>query len=148
MNGLYLKNFDPSKIRNSQSVQDEMKRLQTTKLQYTMQPLDKLSSEKWIKICHINVRSLLPHLHDLIASQQVMTCDVISVSETWLKQSIPNKAVHIPGFNFYRRDRYECYKNHNCKDNCQMCNSKGGVGIYMRKEVQAQYTTTSIVQVE
>ena len=102
-----------------------------------MQPLDKLSSEKWIKICHINVRSLLPHLHDLIASQQVMTCDVISVSETWLKQSIPNKAVHIPGFNFYRRDRYECYKNHNCKDNCQMCNSKGGVGIYMRKEVQA-----------
>ena len=59
-------------------------------------------------IVHLNIRSLLaPHkLNDLIDFVTVMhDFDIVTLSETYLDNTIPNEKINIPGYDVYRNDR-------------------------------------------
>lgn len=61
---------------------------------------------------HLNIRSLLPKVAELTAYVHTANPDILVISESWLKKSIFNSAVSIPGYNIFCQDRI----------------SKGGVG--------------------
>ena len=58
-----------------------------------------------LKVCHLNVRSLLPKIDKLRLFISKNPFDVIAVSETWLKPSTPNNKIDIPYYSIYRNDR-------------------------------------------
>ncbi len=73
-----------------------------------------------LRISHLNVRSLTSEVSlgllpsdqkfiklDEIYKQQILDCksDVISISETWLDDSIPDSEISLNSFTLFRRDR-------------------------------------------
>ena len=76
--------------------------------------------KRGIHFIHVNARSLLPHKHDirLLANQTHAAC--ISISETWLDNSIFDTELHIPNYNLFRRDRNR---------------QGGGVCLYIRSDL-------------
>lgn len=60
---------------------------------------------KGFKICHLNVRSLLPKFdlfnHEFLEDD----LDVIGVSETWLHEIVNDNLISNPGYNLVRNDR-------------------------------------------
>ena len=137
LQGLHLQSFDALKIKTSEKVQKEMERLKINmSFQQKPEPLA-LSHANWTKICHINARGLLQHKEDLLTYENLTSCDIICISETWLSSRIPSQLVDIPHFKFIRRDRQDSFKMHNCSEKCSKCNDKGGVGIYIRNSIQS-----------
>ncbi|KAL1447518.1 hypothetical protein WDU94_010887 [Cyamophila willieti] len=70
------------------------------------------------RVAHINAQSLTSHHAYLLATFGNRNFHAILVSETWLKSSLPDVLVSIPGYNFVRNDR--------------SYSGGGGVGIYLR----------------
>ena len=60
-----------------------------------------------IKISHLNVRSLKNRQHFLLVKDIILKYkyDVFTVSETWLKDVVPDLELEIPGYNLFRLDR-------------------------------------------
>lgn len=80
-----------------------------------------------LKLAHLNVRSLVPHFLDIrkiVLDGQYHIC---TVSETWLCDSIPDSAVSIVNYTFFRRDRQ---------------GRGGGVGIYVRNDLKCHTLDT------
>ena len=63
-----------------------------------------LACEKGIKIVHINARSLFHKIEDIFTTFQ--SCDVIVITETWLKCSRPTSSLSVDGYSIIRQDRY------------------------------------------
>lgn len=67
--------------------------------------LDSIKRSKGLKIIHVNIRSLLPKFtlfkYDFLDDK----FDIVMVSETWLKQGIPNNLICVYGYNNVRKDR-------------------------------------------
>ena len=71
--------------------------------------------KKSIDICHINARSLRTYYNEKcsyikyeeIESHAIhsMKSDIVCISETWMDNSIPDIAVHIPDYDIHRNDR-------------------------------------------
>lgn len=72
----------------------------------------------FVRVAHVNVRSLLPKLNDLALFISINKIDVVAISETWLNDSIRSDNVHIDNYNFFRRDRV---------------GRGGGVGLYVHR---------------
>ena len=72
LQGLFIKNFNPASIKVSSSVVTEMEPLTSNKLLSTspVPQLAMLPSVNWIKIGHLNVRSYLAKLEDIVNSLQ------------------------------------------------------------------------------
>ena len=82
-----------------------------------------------LSVCHINTNSLYVRTDqnptykiDEIYSTFCIDnkCHVICISETWLNGTIPDCNIELPGYNLFRRDRYDGY---------------GGVAIYVSKTI-------------
>ena len=58
-----------------------------------------------------NVRSLLPKVDELDVIALLNSAHVISVTETWLTNALPDRAVNIPNFILMRKDRSHCSKS-------------------------------------
>ena len=58
-----------------------------------------------------NVRSLLPKVDELDTIAQLNSAQVISITETWLTNAIPDRAVNVPNFILMRKDRSHCNKS-------------------------------------
>ena len=58
-----------------------------------------------LKIAHLNVRSLMPKLESLKILLENKPFDVFTVSGTWLKTSILDNEIHLPGYSCVRSDR-------------------------------------------
>ncbi|XP_044757725.1 uncharacterized protein LOC123315888 [Coccinella septempunctata] len=71
---------------------------------------------KGMKLCHLNVRSLMDHFDDFRAL--INDFEVVGVSETWLEEVVDTRFISIGGFTFYRSDRRRGRRG-------------GGVGIYV-----------------
>ena len=71
-----------------------------------MEDPNDILTPKGLNMVHINIRSILNKLNQLVTLFHGF--DVIVVSETWLHLSIPDASIAIPGYNLYRQDR-----NHN-----------------------------------
>lgn len=58
-----------------------------------------------LKISHINIRSIVNKMDSLKLLLKDKPFDIITISETWLKPSIPDCEVTIPGYSCVRQDR-------------------------------------------
>ena len=61
--------------------------------------------KRGLHLLHVNVRSLLPKLHEIrmIASQTNAAC--IGITESWLDNSVFDSELSIPNYTIVRRDR-------------------------------------------
>ena len=58
-----------------------------------------------------NVRSLLPKVDELDTIAQLNSAQVISITETWLTNAIPDRAVNVSNFILMRKGRSHCNKS-------------------------------------
>lgn len=74
---------------------------------------------------HLNVRSLVPKMDMIKIWANTTKTDIIIVSETWLKKSVPDKLILIEGYKVYRSDRI---------------GKGGGVAIYIKSKFTSSVT--------
>ena len=67
--------------------------------------VENFTRSRGLKIAHLNVRSLMPKLDSLKILFENKPFDVFTVSETWLKPSILDNEIHLPGYSCVRSDR-------------------------------------------
>ena len=58
-----------------------------------------------LKVCHLNMRSLLPKIDSLRLFVSKNPFDVIALSETWLKHLTTDAEIDIPNYSITRNDR-------------------------------------------
>ena len=58
-----------------------------------------------MKIAHLNCRSLLPSLNSIKQLLETYDFDIMTLSETWLKNIVYDKFLTIPGYTFFRKNR-------------------------------------------
>jgi len=79
---------------------------------------------------HINAQSLLKHFVEFeILFNSIANIHAVAVSETWTKPSIKNDLLRLHNFKFYRNDR--------------VSKGAGGVGIYLRNDLNAKILAQS-----
>ena len=64
--------------------------------------------QKGLHFIHLNARSLLPKISELRSLAAEAHAAVISVSESWLDDSVPDEEVKIEGYSILRQDRSRC----------------------------------------
>ena len=109
LQGLFIKNFNPSSIKVSTAVVAEMERL-TSDILLPPQPVPQvmaLTSTEWIKIEHLNVRSYRAKLEDVAEDKCIAHADVMCFTETHLKShhNVGNLTLNGESSIFYRYDR-------------------------------------------
>ena len=76
----------------------------------------KLSTVKGLRICHLNVRSLVNKIGEIRVFCETHLPHVLSLNETWLDSSVNDSEVQLHGYSLVRRDKTR---------------RKGGVLIYV-----------------
>ena len=65
-----------------------------------------IHAKNHLKICHLNIRSLMRNIEELRHIIDVSDpVHVIAVSETWLRPAVPSTLVELSGYTFIRNDR-------------------------------------------
>lgn len=82
--------------------------------------MNKMQLNKYLKIGHLNVRSLFTGFQNFVDLVIDSKFDIMCVSETWLNQDISADIVHIPNFKFLHKAR---------------SSRGGGVGLYIRNDL-------------
>ena len=82
---------------------------------------DSIKSLKGLRICHLNIRSIVNKMDELRMFCENHAPHVISINETWLDHTISDGEVHIEGYSLLRRDKVR---------------NKGGVLVYIDKSVE------------
>nr|CAH7761800.1 unnamed protein product [Callosobruchus chinensis] len=85
-------------------------------------------SNKFLSICHLNVRSLLSDF-DGFAQLINNKFDIAAITETWLNSDIDDSTVSIEGYQLFRNDRGS---------------RGGGVAIYYRSHLRCTKVETNI----
>jgi hypothetical protein len=63
-------------------------------------------SKRGLKVSHLNVRSLLPKIDSVrMFISKINPFDVFTLSETWLKPTVPDAEINIPNYLITRQDR-------------------------------------------
>lgn len=70
---------------------------------------------------HVNARSILPKLDQLKVWVESSNPDVLVITETWLRNSIPYPDLYLSGYNLFRQDR---------------SSKGGGVAIFTKEYLQ------------
>ena len=88
----------------------------------------------FLKVAHLNIRSLLPKI-DILRSSFVQAPTsqaktLFTVSETWLKNDVPDSAIEIDGYTFFRKDRLTSTNG-------------GGVAAYIPSQLKATHHITT-----
>nr|CAI5864413.1 unnamed protein product [Callosobruchus analis] len=91
-----------------------------------------MDENRIIKVCHLNVRSLIGHFADFLDLIQSSSYDIVAISETWLNGNVDGPAVQINNYNFVRRDRNDGSRG-------------GGVGIYIKNYIKYKFLIKVIV---
>ena len=82
---LFLRPFDPKKIYCSSEAKEEVMKLRRRAI--NLQETTWEREEKGlVKICTLNVRSLLQHQQDLEMEACIMNSQILAMQETWLKK--------------------------------------------------------------
>jgi hypothetical protein len=58
-----------------------------------------------LRVAHVNTQSLLCHIDEFRDVFGGKDCDVILVSESWLKPNVSNRLVELDGYVLFRNDR-------------------------------------------
>jgi hypothetical protein len=110
LEGLFIKQFNPAKIKTSTLVKDEMFRLLEHNFiqQPPLPPFAKLPSQEWLTFGYINIRSYIEHLPDLKKCAYIQYADILCFAETFLTKNISiNDSTFVidPWINVIRKDR-------------------------------------------
>ena len=85
-------------------------------------PIEEFLGMKGLKLVHLNARSLYNKLVEI--KESFHSCDIIIITETWLKKLVPSSAIGIEGYNVIRQDRH-----------CHESKKGGGICIYLRTDI-------------
>ena len=82
-----------------------------------------------LQICHINLRSIVNKFDQIKSFLSNSNVHVLSVSETWLDDSLNSSNFQIPGYSLYRYDRkYRINEN-------AIYKRAGGLALYIRNDI-------------
>ena len=90
----------------------------------TLRNLLSTNSNKFT-VAHLNIRSLVAHLSDIIGLLASHCFDVLALSETWLSDAIPSSALTISNYSLFRSDRKSSLKQRG-----------GGVAVYVKSDIR------------
>ena len=105
LDGLHLLDFDLKRVKPTPAVDKEMNRMRENLPLTTRMSLSSVQNSKFFKITHINCRSLVKHLEDIKHHRDLLSFDIICVTETWLRHGHSTDNLTIPGFKMFRHDR-------------------------------------------
>ena len=97
LEGLYIINFDPSKIFCNEDIETNVAKMSTCDLS-NANPLLELDHNKHFIIVHHNIQSLRAHIEDLKNNTQLRKAHVICLSETWLTDYNDMEELSIDGY--------------------------------------------------
>lgn len=83
-----------------------------------------------LSICHLNVRSLVPHFNDFL--EITKNYDVIAVTESWLSHDINSSTINIPHYVLHRVDR--------------MNRRGGGLCMYVSNRISSNLVSSSVTE--
>ena len=109
------------------------------KMSYRYVNVDKRSS---FRLGFHNVEGLQNHYHDIRNHHWYTTCDIICLNETWL-QNDDDYEVDLEDFILLTKNRSQCYTNLNLATR-----ERGGVGMYIRKDIPFEIYNLPIGEVE
>ena len=84
--------------------------------------------EKGFKIIFWNTRSVLKKIDSIRDKVHLYMPNIVAVTESWLKDNIPNSMIDIAGYNVYRQDRKFANRDGRTKRG-------GGLLLYMRNDL-------------
>ena len=87
LQGLYILNYNPSAIKQSDKVEKEMARLSTQLVETVPCPNFRKLIDKTFTIALLNVRSISAKLPDIVIDTNIQKADIICFCETWLLPS-------------------------------------------------------------
>ena len=94
-----------------------------------MVDLSDIKKAKGLKICHINVRSVLNKIDQFRLHFENSGIDIIAVSETWLTKDIGSNILQMKYYQLFRWDREWT------QDNGTRAKKGGGLMVYIRDEL-------------
>ena len=94
-----------------------------------MTELDKLKSAKGLKLCHLNIRSILSKIDQFKLQFDTSVLDVISISETWLTENNCSSILSTNNYQMFRSDR--AFIN----DQFGTTKKGGGLLMFIRKDL-------------
>ena len=97
LEGLYLTNYDPSKIFCKKDIETNVAKMPTLDIS-TANPLLQLDHNINFIIAHHNIQSLRRHIEDLRNNTQMRKSHVICLSETWLTDNDHLEDLLIDGY--------------------------------------------------
>ena len=86
---------------------------------------DYFCARKNLGFLHVNTRSILPKMDQLKVWVESSNPDVLVITETWLRRSIPYPEVNLSGYKLFRQDR---------------SSRGGGVAIFAKEHLQCTIT--------
>ena len=126
LQGLHIFNFNPTAIKSSIKVKEEMTRLNTKLVQFIPNLKFMSLSNNYITFSLLNVRSIVAKLDDIECDSYMNAVDILCFCETWLSPSQPSP--HIKDDHVVLRcDRVSG-------------NSKGGVLMSVPGTMKPSYT--------
>lgn len=127
LEGLHILNFNPTAIKVSDKVQEEMLRL-NTKLLQPVPELQCLSlPDSYVTIALLNVRCIAAKLPDLEQDSSLKCASILCFCETWLSSNQPSPVVQ------HNQLRLRCDRT--------LGNHKGGTMISVSQNVQPVNTS-------
>lgn len=103
---LHILSLNEEKIGVSKNVVCEMERLRNHAALWTCLPiLENITSD--LKIIYHNSRSLHLHISDLLSEKNILSGDILAVTESRLKAGDNSEDYLLPGFQIYRFDEEE-----------------------------------------
>lgn len=103
--------------------------------------IDEVKGYKGVIFIHLNIRSMLGKFdlfcHDFLDG----SFDVVGLSETWMKPSLPNSLIMYPGYNLIRKDR-------NVDSSLSKPKHGGGLCLYLKAGISFEILTCYYLQMK
>ena len=94
-----------------------------------MTDLCDLSKAKGLKLCHLNIRSILNKIDQFRMHFEHSKLDVIALSETWLSSDLCSNILQLENYQLFRWDR--AFN----RDNSSAIKRGGGLLLYIHKDI-------------
>ena len=107
--------------------------IKTINLDIRPKSMDKIRTGKnELLIIHLNSRSLINKMEDVLIIIQTVKPDILCVTETWLNGSVPLNALTPSGYKQYRQDRTDRFKETYGR------NKGGGILVFYKEEIEIE----------
>ena len=138
LQGLHLLDFHADKIYRNEAVARGLCKMKPLQLSDAVE-----HSATRFTVIHHNVEGLLQNLEGLQNHYQLLKCDILLLTETWLAYRDDLSKLHHQDFDLVSKSRRESY---NIESMASL--AKGGVAMYIRKNVPRQFVEFSVSNLE